>query len=63
VTVRILFGPGGAAGVIVEMAGAVAGGDDCTALGFDAVVVVIAGAAGAGGGADIAGLLDGGLPE
>ena len=69
VTVRIFLGPAaagmpGVAGATVETDGvAAAGGKAWPALGFDAVVVGIAGADGAGGGTDIAGLLDGGPPE
>jgi len=60
VTVRIFFGPGAAcvAGATVETDGMAAGGKAWPAFGFDAVVVGIAGASGAGGGVDIAGLLD-----
>ena len=64
VTVRIFFGPGaagttGVAGATVETDGVATGGKAWPAFGFDAVVVGIAGAGGAaGGGGDIAGLLD-----
>jgi hypothetical protein len=64
VTVRIFFGAGaaGVAGATVETDGMAGDGETWPALGFDAVVVGIAGAGGAGG-VDIAGLLDAGPPE